>query len=257
MLQIFFYSPLEQFEILPVLSLNLGWFDFGITNQVVIFFLVVFFLLVYFFSLLHPTDLQLYIIPTRYQAVIEVVYLVVLFLVNSNIEGEKGQRYFPLIFSIFFFVLSLNLIGLFPFSFTVMTHFIVTFGLSFMLFISMIFFSVREHGFNFFSSFLPSGTPFILALLLVPVEILSYFSRPFALAIRLFCNMMAGHILMAVIAGFSWTLMTCSGFLFILHYIPLIILFFIFCLEFAVAIIQAYVYALLICMYLNSALNLH
>jgi len=108
-----------------------------------------------------------------------------------------------------------------------------------------------------FSLFFPAGTSFTLAFLLVPLELISYIFKPLSLAIRLFCNMMAGHTLLKVIAGFAWTLMSFSGFLFLMHYIPILILIPLFGLEFGVALIQAFVFSFLTCIYLNDALNLH
>ena len=181
----------------------------------------------------------------------------VLSMVVDNIGGNNNKFYFPLIFTIFLFIVSLNLIGLVPYSFTVTSHFIVTLAISLTIFIGMNIICVRTHGLEFFSLFLPSGTSFFLAFLLVPVEIISYIFKPLSLAIRLFCNMMAGHTLLKVFAGFAWSLMSFSGILFLMQYIPVLILIPLFGLELGVAIIQAFVFSLLTCIYLNDALNLH
>jgi ATP synthase subunit 6 len=151
----------------------------------------------------------------------------------------------------------LNLIGLIPYSYTVTTHFVVTVALSLTIFLGINIISFKTHGLKFFSLFLPSGTPYLLALLLVPVEFFLYFFRPFSLAIRLFCNMMSGHILLKIFAGFGWSLMGYSGILFFFHFLPLLTLLPLFGLELCVALIQAFVFSLLICIYLNDALNLH
>ena len=178
-------------------------------------------------------------------------------MINENIVGKRNQYFFPLIFTVFFFVVSMNLIGLVPYSFTVTSHFVVTLSLSLSIFIGMNIICVKEHKLEFFSLFLPSGTSFGLAFLLVPVEIISYIFKPLSLAIRLFCNMMAGHTLLKVFAGFSWSLMSFTGVVFLLQYIPILILIPLFGLEFLVALIQALVFSLLTCIYLNDALNLH
>jgi ATP synthase subunit 6 len=139
----------------------------------------------------------------------------------------------------------------------VTSHFIVTFSISFFIFIGMNIICVKTHKLEFFSLFLPSGTSVLLAFLLVPVELISYIFKPLSLAIRLFCNMMAGHTLLKVFAGFAWSLSGTTGVLFLMHYVPLLILIPLFGLELGVALIQAFVFSLLTCIYLNDALNLH
>jgi ATP synthase subunit 6 len=195
------FSPLEQFEILPLLAFNFGVLDFSITNQTVILALILFFFSVLFFSCLKQSTSSLFIVPHRWQTIIEFIYSIVLSMVNENIGGNRNQLFFPLIFTIFFFVVSMNLIGLIPYSFTVTSHFIVTLALSLSIFLGMNIICVKVHGLEFFSLFLPSGTSFALAFLLVPVELISYIFKPLSLAIRLFCNMMAGHTLLKVFAG--------------------------------------------------------
>jgi len=252
-----FFSPLEQFEILPIFSFSFGVLDFSITNQTVILSLILFFIFTLFFTLVKETDSSLYIVPHRWQSVIEFIYLMILSMVNDNIGGKKNQYFLPLIFTIFFFVASMNLIGLVPYSFTVTSHFIVTLSLSLSIFLGMNIICVKTHKLEFFSLFLPAGTSVALAFLLVPVELISYIFKPLSLAIRLFCNMMAGHTLLKVFAGFAWSLMSFTGVLFFMHYLPLLILIPLFGLELGVALIQAFVFSLLTCIYLNDALNLH
>lgn len=253
----FITSPLEQFEILPLYLLKFGFFDISITNQTIILITIIFFIITFFFSLLKQTTLSLYIVPNKWQIFIEIIYGAVLGLVTSYINGKKSQLFFPLIFTIFFFIVCMNLIGLIPYSFTVTSHLVATLALSMSVFIGMNIICVKTHKLEFFSLFLPAGTSLALAFLLVPVELISYFFKPLSLAIRLFCNMMAGHTLLKVFAGFAWSLMNLSGVLFLMHYIPLLILIPLFGLEFGVALIQAFVFSLLTCIYLNDALNLH
>lgn len=178
-------------------------------------------------------------------------------MVNDTIGGKKGEPFFPLIFTIFIFVAGMNLIGLIPYSYTVTSHFIVTLSLSLTIFIGMNIICIRLHKLAFFALFLPAGTSLPLAFLLVPVELISYIFKPLSLAIRLFCNMMAGHTLLKVFAGFAWSLMSLTGTLFYLQIIPLLILVPLYGLELGVALIQAYVFSLLTCIYLNDAVNLH
>jgi len=257
LLNSFFASPLEQFEILPLLPLYFGGLDFSITNETVIVLIVFVLFEILFLSLMKETDSTLFIIPNRWQVLLEGIYKMTLTLTVDNVGEKKGQAFFPLIFSIFCFIVSLNVIGLVPYSFTLTSHLIVTFALSFFVFLGLNIICVREHGLAFFSLFLPSGTSVALALLLVPIEMISFIFRPISLSIRLFANMMAGHTLLKVIAGFAWTLMGCTGVLFVVHYIPLLILIPVFGLELGVAVIQAFVFSTLTCLYLNDAVNLH
>ena len=250
-------SPLEQFEILPVISFYLGGLDFSITNEAVILFLIFFFVSTFFYSSFKQTDATLYVVPHRWQVIIEIIYKMVLSMISDNISGKKGQLFFPLVFSVFFYVANLNLIGLVPYSFTLTSHLIVTFALAIAIFLGINIICVRIHGLEFFSLFFPSGSSLILGLLLVPIEIISYVFRPISLGIRLFANMMAGHTLLKVIAGFAWSLMGCTGILFLMHYVPLLILLPLFGLELAVGLIQAFVFSVLTCIYLNDAVNLH
>jgi ATP synthase subunit 6 len=250
-------SPLEQFEILPVFSLYLGNLDFSITNETIILFVIFFFVYLFKRSIVNQSDSTLLIVPSRWQLILEGIYKMVLSMVVNNIGMIRGQSFFPLIFSIFFYVLCLNIVGLVPYSFTLTSHFIVTFALSLALFIGINIICIRTHGIEFFSLFLPSGTSVVLAFLLVPIELISYIFKPISLSIRLFANMMGGHTLLKVVAGFSWSLMSCSGILFIFHYVPMLILIPLFGLEVAVALIQAFVFSVLNCIYLNDAINLH
>jgi len=251
------YSPLEQFEILPLISFNIGFLDLSITNQTVMLVLIFVFVSLIFFSSLNQKFLSISIVPHRWQSIVEFMYGMVLGMVIDNVGGNRNQYFFPLIFSIFFFIVSMNLIGLIPYSFTVTSHFIVTFALSLTIFLGINIICVKVHKLEFFSLFLPAGTPVPLAFLLVPVELILYIFRPLSLAIRLFCNMMAGHTLLKIFAGFAWSLMSFSGILFFMQYVPLLTLLPLFGLELAVAIIQAFVFSLLTCIYLNDALNLH
>ena len=252
-----FSSPLEQFEILPLVSFYLGGLDFSITNEAVILFLIFFFSLTFIRSVVKQSDSSLYVIPNRWQIIIGIIYQMILSMISDNISGKKGRLFFPLVFSVFFYVANLNLIGLVPYSFTLTSHLIVTFALAIAIFLGINIICVRIHGLEFFSLFFPAGTSLVLGLLLVPIEVISYVFRPISLGIRLFANMMAGHTLLKVIAGFAWSLMGCTGILFLMHYVPLLILLPLFGLELAVGLIQAFVFSVLTCIYLNDAVNLH
>lgn len=250
------FSPLEQFQVIPIFPLTFGVLDFTITNVTVIIFAMLC-ILVLFIKALLSKDGTLKVIPGPWQVVVESIYLLVLSLVTKNIAGKEAQKYFPIVFTIFFSILILNLTGLVPYSFTITSHLIVTFVISFSVFIGINIICIKKHGIKIFSLFLPPGTSIILALLLVPVEFISYVFKPISLGVRLFANMMAGHILLKVIAGFAFALVTANGVYFIAHMIPLIILVPLYMLELAIAIIQAFVFSMLVCIYINDALNLH
>jgi ATP synthase subunit 6 len=253
---IFISSPLEQFQVLPILPLQLGIIDLSITNETIILLVLFVMTSFYVFSILGE-DGSFHIVPNRWQAIIEIIYKLILSLVVDNIRSKSGELFFPLVFSIFLFILSINLVGLVPYSFTLTSHLIVTFSLSLAIFIGINIVCIRAHGIKFFCLFLPSGTSIILAFLLVPIELISYVFKPVSLSIRLFANMMAGHTLLKVIAGFAFTLMSNTGILFVLHLVPLLILIPLFGLELGVALIQSFVFSILICIYLNDSINLH
>ena len=251
----FFFSPLEQFQILPLVKFSLGSFDFSITNGVLILGLGLGFLYFTLFTLL-SSDQVSKVVPNRIQTVFETIYQVTYSLLEDNV-GKSARAFFPYIFSLFMFILTANVIGLVPYSFTITSHLIVTLSLAISTFIGINIVCVREHGANMLSLFLPPGASLGLALLLVPIELVSYIFRPISLAVRLFANMMAGHTLLKVIAGFAWTMMLSGGMFLIAHLFPLFILVLLMGLELGVAVIQAYVFTILTCIYLNDAINLH
>jgi ATP synthase subunit 6 len=177
-------------------------------------------------------------------------------MVIDNI-GLKGRPYFSILFTLFLTILISNLTGLVPYSFTTTSHLIVTFYLGLSFFIAVNIIGIAVHGNTFFCLFLPQGSSIYLAPLLIPIEIVSYVFRPISLSVRLFANMMAGHTLLKVIVGFSWSMMACGGATFVAHLAPLCVLVILVGLELAVACIQTYVFIILTCIYFNDALNLH
>lgn len=255
-------SPLDQFRIFPILSGSLGNFDVSFTNSALILFIALgsFLFLSYLFvspSLYLSVGSGSFLVPNnRWFLLIENLYLVISGLLYDNV-GPKGQPYFPFLFVLFLFVLQSNLIGLVPYSFTVTSHIIVTFSLALIVFVGVNIIGINIHKIHFLNLFLPAGTALPLAFLLVPLEIVSFLSKPISLSVRLFANMMAGHTLLKVIAGFAWSMMKSGGFLFIAHVLPLIVLFLLVGLELGVALIQAYVFTVLSCIYLNDSINLH
>jgi F-type H+-transporting ATPase subunit a len=196
-----FFSPLEQFQVINILKINICGFDFSITNTAVFLMVGLSIFLFVLYSLLSKTG-NFYIVPGRLQGIIEGIYTLVYGLIHDNI-GSSGKAFFPYVFTVFTFVLTLNLIGLVPYSFTGTSHLLVTFALALTTFIGINIICASKHGKNMFSLFLPSGSSLLLALLLVPIEIVSYVFRPISLSVRLFANMMAGHTLLKVIVGFA------------------------------------------------------
>jgi ATP synthase subunit 6 len=245
-------SPLEQFEINPIIQLGLSWLDFSITNSTIT-------LLIGLGILITLTNLifkKANFIPTRWQTLLEYWYQFNKQLVKDQI-GEKGIPYFPLIFSVFSFIVLSNLMGMIPYSFTITTHLVITLSLSILIFVGVTILGFLHHGFHFLKIFLPSGAPLILAPLLIIIEGISYFARVISLAVRLTANMMAGHTLLKIISLFAWKMVLAGGLLSIAASIPLISLFLLIGLELAIAILQAYVFTVLTCAYLNDCINLH
>ena len=254
------FSPLEQFEIIALFPITIFNFDMSITNLLIInlFTLFVFSSIVYFLSSNknYLGESPLFYIPNNWQILIEGIYEMVSKLIFDNINLE-GEKYFPFISVIFTFILFSNLIGLVPYSFTVTSHIIVTFTLSFSIFIGINIICIQRHKLNILSLFIPANTAFGLALILVPIEFLSYIAKPISLGARLCINLMAGHTLLKVIAGFAWSLLLLDNLLSFAHLIPLLVLVILMGLELAVALIQAYVFTILTCIYLNDGVNLH
>jgi ATP synthase subunit 6 len=246
------YSPLEQFEINILIPIHLFGYDFSITNSTIFMLLAVTFTIL----LLQIITKNATLVPTRWQAAIEFIYSFVFNILYETV-GTKGVKYFPLIFSIFMFILTCNLLGMIPYSFTVTSHIIVTFGLGFSIFLGITILGFQEHGLHYFSLLVPSGAPRAMIPALVVIETVSYIVKPISLSVRLFANMMAGHTLLKIIAGFGWSMFTFGGIFYFLGFIPMLILVLLVGLEFAIAGIQAYVFTLLVCSYLKDAIHLH
>lgn len=248
-----FFSPLEQFSITKIVPLGFGPFDFSFTNSSLLALLSTFLaFLFYNFAIVNSK-----LIPTVWQSVVEFLYEFIFFNLLSENVKKNGSFYFPMFVAIFSFILFCNLMGMIPYSFTVTSHIAVTLGISIMSFFALNVVMIRTHGFHGFSFFLPSGAPLALAPLLVPIEIVSYSFRVVSLALRLFANMMSGHCLLKILAGFAWTMLSTGGVLTLLHVLPLIVIFAIVGLELAIAFLQAYVFTVLLCIYLNDAISLH
>ncbi len=238
-------DPLHQFEIQKIFDLKIFNIDIPFTNSSLFMSLTVFCSAILFIMGTHKKLM----IPSRMQMLVESLYGFIRELIQDNI-GPEGMKYFSLVLSVFLFVLFGNLLGMIPYGFTITSHIIVTFCLAFMVFLIVVGVGLKEHGFHFFSLFLPQGAPLLMAPLLIPIEVLSFFSRPISLSVRLFANMMAGHTILKVFAGFTVAL----G---VFGIAPLLVNAALMSLEFLVAILQAYVFTILTCLYLKDAIHLH
>lgn len=248
-------SPLEQFAIVPLIPIWIGNLYLSFTNSSFFMLLAISLALLFFHMV---TVNGGHIVPNAWQSVVEMIYEFVLNLVNEQISGNSTkQRFFPIIFVIFTFLLFCNCIGMIPYSFTVTSHFIVTFALSLSIFIGITIVGFQTHGLHFFSFLLPQGVPLPLAPFLVLLELISYCFRALSLGIRLFANMMAGHSLVKILSGFAWTMLSMGGIMYIASLAPFLIVFALTGLELGVAVLQAYVFTILLCIYLNDAINLH
>jgi F-type H+-transporting ATPase subunit a len=196
------------------------------------------------------------VVPGRLQSVAEMSYEGLLSMATTTI-GPEGRRFFPFIFTLFFFVLMGNVLGLLPFAFTYTSHIAITFALAMMVIIIVTAVSLAIHGTHFFSYFFPEGAPKLLAPLIIPIEIISYLSRPISLSIRLFANMVAGHVMLDVFATFIVLLGGASVVGGVLAVAPLALNVVLMGFEFLVAFLQAYVFAILTCIYLHDAVHLH
>ena len=239
------HSPLEQFEIIPYLHIKINNLDLSFTNSSVTMVLTVAIITTFLTVSVKTRSL----IPNRMQIMSEMAYNFIAQLLNDTV-GNEGKQYFPFVFAIFMFVLIGNMVGMIPYSFTFTSHIIVTFALAFVVFIGVTILGLIKHRLRFFSFFVIPGLPWYMLPLLIPIEIISYLSRPISLSVRLFANMLAGHTLLKVFAGFVVALGV-AGIL------PLVFIVALTGLEILIAFLQAYVFAILTCLYINDALHLH
>nr|ANS54524.1 ATPase subunit 6 [Cynomorium coccineum] len=250
------HSPLEQFSILPLIPMNIGNLYFSFTNSSLFMLLTLSLVLL----LLHFVTKKGggNSVPNVWQSLVELLYDFVLNLVNEQIGGNVKQKFFPCISVTFTFLLFRNPQGMIPYSFTVTSHFLITLGLSFSLFIGITIVGFQRNGLHFLSFLLPAGVPLPLAPFLVLLELISYCFRALSSGIRLFANMMAGHSSVKILSGFAWTMLCMNDLLYFIGDLgPLFIVLALTGLELGVAILQAHVFTILICIYLNDAINLH
>lgn len=238
-------GPLHQFEVIKLLPLKWGTFDFSFTNSALFMMIAASFTVVLFVL----GSRKVLLIPNRLQSITELCFDFVQGIVDENI-GPKGKPYFPFVFSLFMFILFGNLIGMIPYSFTFTSQIILTFSLATIVFVLITIVGFVKHGIKFLGYFVPEGAPLLFLPLLIPIELISYLSRPVSLSIRLFANMMAGHTMMKVFASFAVALGVWG-------IAPMLINAVLTAFEFMVAFLQAYVFSVLTCLYLRDAIHLH
>lgn len=245
-------NPIHQFVITPIIEFKAGGLDLSFTNSSL--WMAVGVLLSV--TLLSVAMRRKAMIPGRLQMAIEILYEAIAGMVRDNI-GPKGRQYFPFIFTLFMFVLMGNVLGLLPYSFTYTSHLAVTGILALIVFFMVFLFGIFNHGLKFFSLFIPSGAPLWLMPFIVPLELISFFVRPLTLSIRLFANMMAGHIMLKVVAGFAVAAAGIGAGGALLGIFPVAINMMLLAFECLVAVIQAYVFAILSCVYLKDTVDIH
>ncbi len=240
-------NPFKQFDIEPLVSLEAGGIDISFTNSALWMAIAVFLATFSMVAFVKPNSL----VPSRSQVVIEMLYEIVANMVRENV-GSAGRAYFPLVFSIFMFILFGNMLGMLPLpiTFTFTSHIFVTFMMAIGVFVFVTFLGLYLHGKKFFSLFLPAGVPLYIAPLIIVIELISYCSRPITLSVRLFANMTVGHVMLKVIAGFVVPL----G---IAGIVPFFGLVAVSALEFLIAFLQAYIFTILTCIYIHDAVHLH
>ena len=240
-------NPMHQFEVYRIgPEISLGAVNLSYTNASL--FMTISAILI--LSLLFFGTKKKSLIPSKIQLVTEMSYILVAKMINDT-AGSDAKSFFPFIFTLFMFVLFCNMVGMLPYSFTVTSHIIVTFVLAAIIFVGVTIIGFIKHGFKYLELFVPKGVPIVLLPLIIVIEIISYLSRPVSLSVRLFANMLAGHTMLKVFGGFVISLGLLGGWL------PLGFSVALTGLEMLVAFLQAYVFAILTCIYLNDALNLH
>jgi F-type H+-transporting ATPase subunit a len=249
-------SPLEQFEIRDYLSINahiLENTNISITN-ILVYLLIAFFISVFYLNIFTYTSRIIY---NNWALAKETIFDTVFGIVKSQIDEKKGQIYFPFMYTLFTFILISNLIGMVPYSFASTSHFALTFFLSFTVVLGATILGLYTHGLDFFSLFVPAGCPLILLPLLVLIEFISYLARNVSLGLRLAANILSGHMLLNIISGFTYKIMTTNLIFFIISLVPVTFLIIFSGLELCIAFIQAQVFVVLACSYIKDGVQLH
>ena len=243
-------NPIEQFSITPLIPIRIAGHDFSLTNSSLYMLIAV----AIACAVMTAGARGGPGVPGRLQSAAELAYEFIAGMLRSA-TGEKGMRFFPMVFCLFIFILICNLVGLLPYSFTVTSHIVVTATLAMAVFLTVIVVGIYEHGFGFFKLFVPSGVPIYILPLVVAIEVISFFTRPLSHSVRLFANMLAGHITLNVFGSFVVMLLGAGAAVKALAVLPFAMTIGLDALELLVAFLQAYVFAMLTCMYLNDAIH--
>jgi F-type H+-transporting ATPase subunit a len=245
--------PLDQFKIEPIIPIHIGGLDVSFTNSSLLMCIAVLVATVVIVWGTRKREL----VPGRAQSLAEISYEFIAAMIDDNV-GHEGRDYFPFVFTLFMFIFFGNLLGLIPYGYTFTAQIIVTFAMAAVVFIGVTIIGIAKHGWHFLSFFVPHGVPWVLLILLVPIELLSYIIRPFTLSIRLFANMMGGHTMLAIFGGFVVPLALFAAVpLKPFAVVPLAVDIALIFLELLVAALQAYVFTILTCLYLRDAIHLH
>jgi len=244
-------DPIHQFEIVKLFPVaRIGGTEIAFTNSALFMVLAVAAITTFLVGATSGRNL----VPGRLQSIAEISYEFVANTLRST-AGTEGMRFFPLVFSLFMFILAVNMIGMIPYAFTVTSHIVVTVSLALLVFVTVLVYGLWKHGVHFFKLFVPSGIPWYILPLVVLIEVMSFLSRPVSHSVRLFANMLAGHITLKVFAGFV-TMLGAFGFLgWLGATLPLALTVALTALELLVAFLQAYVFTILTCIYLNDAIH--
>lgn len=245
-------SPIDQFKIETLVPIKIGDLDISFTNSSLWMVIAVVVASLVFIVATRKRSL----VPGRLQSFAEMLYDVVANMVRDNV-GNEGRPYFPLIFTLYLFLLFGNLLGLLPTAFTFTSHIVVTFMLATVIFLGVTIIGIWRHKLGYARLFFPHGAPIATAPILIPIELVSYLSRPISLSVRLFANMTVGHVILKVIAGFGVAAVAAGGVTAVFSIFPIGILVALTTLEFLIAILQAYIFTILSCIYLHDAIHLH
>ncbi|WP_062230891.1 F0F1 ATP synthase subunit A [Aureimonas sp. N4] len=245
-------DPLHQFQISRLVPIEIGGLDLSFTNSSLFMVATV----AVATGFLYWSTRGRGLVPNRAQSVSELSYEFIAKMLRDA-TGSHGMQFFPFVFSLFLFILTANLIGMFPYFFTVTSHLIVTFALALLVIGTVVVYGIRHNGLGWFKVFVPSGVPGAVMPFVVLIEVISFLSRPISLSVRLFANMLAGHITLKVFAGFVVSMGSLGAVGVVGALLPMLMTVGITALEFLVAFLQAYVFAILTCMYLNDAVHVH
>jgi F-type H+-transporting ATPase subunit a len=245
-------NPIEQFEIHELFRIvKIGNFEIAFTNSAAYMLAAVALITIFLLGATGKRSL----VPSRFQSAAEMSYEFVGKMIQST-AGPEGMRFFPFVFTLFMFILTLNMISLIPHTFSVTSQIIITAALALTVFFTVLTYGFIRHGFHFFNVFVPKGVPLYILPLIVFIELMSFLSRPLSHSVRLFANMLAGHITLQVFAGFIVLLGTGFGAIgWMGGVLPLLMVIMLYALETLVAFLQAYVFAILTCIYLNDAIH--